>query len=351
LIRHGYAESIVETIREPLVVLDADLRVISANRSFYQTFHVKPDETENQPIYNLGNRQWDIPELRQLLEEILSENTAIEDYMVEHDFPDIGRRVMLLNARRLYREANETQLILLSIEDITERKRLEEDMVRHDKLIILGELAGGVGHELRNPLGVIKNAVYFLNMALEEPEPEVKETLEILEKEVATSERIISSLLDFARTKPPIREKLDVNEIIQEAMSQVTIPEKVEVVNQLDEALPTIFADPSQLVQVFSNIILNAIQAMPEGGQLTVKSETPVPRWVAVSFTDTGVGISKEDLGKIFEPLFTTKAKGIGLGLPVSATLIEGHGGTIEVESTEGKGSTFTVKLPLTARE
>jgi two-component system CheB/CheR fusion protein len=121
-----YAEDIINTVREPLVVLDADLRVISANRSFYQTFKVAHQEAEGQLFYDLGNRQWDIPGLRTLLEEILPRNSSFEDFEVEHDFETIGTRVMLLNARRVYREIGKTQIILLAIEDITERKRAEE---------------------------------------------------------------------------------------------------------------------------------------------------------------------------------------------------------------------------------
>jgi PAS domain S-box-containing protein len=263
------------------------------------------------------------------------------------------------------------------IRDISERKKTEkalrdaqEELVRKENLAMLGQLAGGVGHELRNPLGAIKNATYFLNMALEDPEPQVKEAVGILDKEVTTSEKIITSLLDFAQRKPPSRGKVDVNEVVQKALSRTTVPENVEVVSQLDEPLPTIMADPDELCQAFGNIILNAIQAMtslssvktPEGGTLTIKTKVDSPQWVAVSFTDTGGGISREKLGKIFEPLFTTRAKGIGLGLALAKTLVEGHGGTIEVEnpSTEfipreaerlragevGRGSTFTVKLP-----
>ena len=121
-----FAESIVGTIRESLVVLDADLRVVSANPFFYRLFRVKPEETEGQRLYELGNRQWDIPRLRELLEDILPKNTSFNDFEVEHAFPDIGTRTMLLNARRLYQDARKTQMILLAIEDITDRKRAEE---------------------------------------------------------------------------------------------------------------------------------------------------------------------------------------------------------------------------------
>jgi PAS domain S-box-containing protein len=123
-----FAEGVVETVRQPLVVLTPDLRVKKANRSFYQTFHVAPEETQDRLIYELGNGQWDIPRLRSLLEEILPQNTSFDDYEVEHDFPAIGPKIMLLNARRLYREGNHTELILLAIEDITERKQVEEGL-------------------------------------------------------------------------------------------------------------------------------------------------------------------------------------------------------------------------------
>jgi signal transduction histidine kinase len=242
--------------------------------------------------------------------------------------------------------------------DITRRKQAEEELreaqeqlVRREKLAVLGQLAGGVSHELRNPLGAIKNAAYFLNIVMSEgePEPEVKETLEILEKEVATSERIIGSLLDFARPKPLVRRKVEINDVVREALSRTTVPDAqcVEVVSQLDETLPVVLADPGQLAQVFGNLILNGIQAMPEGGRLAIKSEVESPEWLVVSFTDTGVGIAEEKLGRLFEPLFTTKAKGIGLGLALAKALVEEHGGTIEVQSTVGKGSTFTVRLPV----
>ena len=120
-----YVESIVETIREPLVVLTADLRVTSANRSFYQTFKVMPEETEGQFIYNIGNRQWDIPALREFLEEIIPKNSHFNDFEVDHEFPVIGRKKMLLNARRIHREGKSTGMILLAIDDITERKKME----------------------------------------------------------------------------------------------------------------------------------------------------------------------------------------------------------------------------------
>jgi signal transduction histidine kinase len=274
-------------------------------------------------------------------------------------------------------EAYSARLEELVAERTQELREAQENLIRQEKLAMLGQLAGGVGHELRNPLGAIRNAAYFLNMVLsqgssgEEPDPEIQEMLHILDKEVGTSERIINSLLDFARAKPFTLRQVDVNAVVQEALSRVNVPEDTEVLSQLDEARPTMLGDPDQLGQVFGNIILNAIQAMPEGGRLTVsvstgqeqvrsrgakergsggaeeqESKGARERSVVVSISDSGVGIPQENLGKVFEPLFTTKAKGIGLGLALTKTLVEGHGGTIEVASEVGAGSTFTVRLP-----
>ncbi len=371
-----YAENIVETVREPLVVLDADLHVVSANRVFYQTFQVTAEESKNQLFFELGDRQWDNPRLRELLEEILLQQTTFEAFEVEHDFKTIGPKTMLLNARQIRREANQVQLILLAFEDITERKQAEEKLknfserleeivkqrtrelrktqeklLRKEKLAVLGQLVGGIGHELRNPLSTINNTVFFLKMVLVEPEEEVMQSLDALENSVTRSMKTLNSLLDFIRPKSFRLRKTDINDVIHTTLSHITVPEMIKVVIQLEKTLPFIFADPDQLSHVFENIITNAIQAMPEGGQLLIKSVGSSPQWVEISITDSGVGMPQEVLEQLFEPLFTTKAKGIGLGLAMSKMLVEGHGGTIEVESKVGKGSTFIVRLHCGRRE
>jgi len=129
-----YTESIINTMHDPLIILYEDFTVALASSSFYQTFEVKRDKTEGQFIYELGNRQWDIPKLRQLLEEILPKATSFDDYEIEHDFPHIGRRIMLLNARRIYLQANQTKLIIITIKDITERRKIEELQIKIKEL-------------------------------------------------------------------------------------------------------------------------------------------------------------------------------------------------------------------------
>lgn len=244
--------------------------------------------------------------------------------------------------------------LLAVIDDVTERKRMEEQMVRRERLTTLGQLSASIAHELRNPMGAIRNAAFFLGMAVEDPDPDVGEALEIMEDEIGRCEEIIRSLLDFVSARPPERRELPLNEVVREALREMEVPEAVDVVTELDGALPSIEADGNQLRQVLRNLLHNAVQAMPAGGRLTVKTARVIDRSpvgqrgeVTISVTDTGIGIAKEDVDRIFEPLFTTKAKGIGLGLPLARMLVERHGGRIEVESDVGVGSTFTVRLPV----
>jgi signal transduction histidine kinase len=217
----------------------------------------------------------------------------------------------------------------------------QEELVRKEKLATLGQLAGGVGHELRNPLGVIKNSVYYLNMVLPDDE-KVRKHLGILDREVANSNRIVTELLDFARVKAPVREASDLVAIVQMALERLPLPDAVTVRRELDESGPPALVDAQQVGQILLNFLLNAVQAMPDGGSVTV-SVGQDEGTVFAAVEDTGVGIPPENLPKIFQPLFTTKAKGIGLGLALARDLAEANNGQITVKSTVAQGSRFAV--------
>ena len=232
-------------------------------------------------------------------------------------------------------------------------KETQEQLIRSEKLAAIGKLAGGVGHELRNPLGAIKNAVYYIkgkliNSELAKREPRIIEFLGIVDDEISSSNKIIDDLLNFSRVAKPAVSPTKIRKVMEDALSYLAVPENVEVINKLDANLPEVEVDANQIRQVFANIATNAIQAMPEGGKLTINARKG-DKFLEVAISDTGGGISGDVIGKIFDPLFTTRAKGIGLGLAVCKSIIERHGGAIEVESRAGKGTTFTVKLPLKA--
>jgi len=241
--------------------------------------------------------------------------------------------------------------VLRVARDIRERKRMEEERLRLEKLATVGELATMVGHDLRNPLQSIENAAYYLKNELAnlstsvQISPKTKEMLQVLNDSINYADKIIKDLQDFSSTKPSTLEKADINMIVKEALSIVKTPTNIEIRTELDY-LPQIRADKDQMKRVFLNLTTNAIQAMEKGGTLTVSTRKN-EGFFEVSFKDTGVGISEESMKKIFTPFFTTRAKGMGMGLSICKKFIEMHGGSIHVESEVGKGTTFTVKLPI----
>ena len=233
------------------------------------------------------------------------------------------------------------------VEDRTKKlKEAQEELVRKEKLAVLGQLSGGVGHELRNPLGVISNAAYFLKETLTDADKTTKEYLDIISQEVIDAEKIVSNLLDLSRTKPSERTEVAVSELILKILDKKHPPKDIKVTTNIPKDISSIFVDSNQISQVLTNLITNAYQAMTDGGSLTINAREHKNK-VYIDIIDTGCGIPKKDTEKIFEPLYTTKARGIGLGLSVSKNLVEANNGSIKVESTKGKGTTFTVILPI----
>lgn len=486
----SFAESIVATIREPLVILDASLRVISANRAFYRVFQVTPEETEGKLLYELGNGQWDIPELRKLLEEILPLNTSFDDYVVEYEFPGIGQKTMLLNPRRIYREENKTDMILLAIEDITERKSMEETLsssekryrtvvestsdaillldadrkivscnqafsnlfgydrsevegksarithpsdesyrslgeiaypvvrkdgffrgewnfVRKDgkeiqtefalsairssdgsisglvsvirditerkhleeqfrqsqKMEAIGQLAGGVAHDFNNILTVIKGVCQLSLLDIKEGDP-LYENLKEIERSAERAANLTRQLLAFSRKQILEPQVLNLNGLIKDLdkMLHRLLGEDIEIAIFLEEGLGRVRVDPGQIEQVIINLSVNARDAMPRGGKLTIETtnmeldeeyarrhiSVKPGSYVMLSISDTGVGMRPEIKERIFEPFFTTKkmGKGTGLGLSTVYGIVKQSGGNIWVYSEPGHGTTFKIYLP-----
>jgi len=222
----------------------------------------------------------------------------------------------------------------------------QEKLVRQEKLAVLGQLSGSVGHELRNPLGVMANAVYFLKLIQPDANEKVNEYLAILEAEIHTSDKIITDLLEFSRTKSADREPTPARELIKRVLERYPAPEGVTVSLKVPASLPPLFVDPGHIEQVFGNLVVNACQAMPAGGRLSLSARRQKDM-LAIAVSDTGTGISPENMARLFEPLFTTKTKGTGLGLAVCRRLVEANDGRIEARSELDKGTTFTVTLPI----
>ena len=488
-------ESIVDTLREPVLLLDQELRVKTANRSFYRTFQLTRAEIENRCIYDLGNGQWNIPSFRTLLDEILSQNKSFENLEVDHEFPGVGRKSMLLNARRFHWEGN-TEFILLAVEDITEprrtedelktsevryrrlfetaqdgilildgetgkiidvnpfllkllgcahtellgkelwqlglfsdidasqkafrqlqdsgyiryddlpleaksgkrlevefvsnvyyvnhtkviqcnirdvteRKRIEEQLRHTQKLESLGVLAGGVAHDFNNLLTpILGNASLVLGEL--SPSSSLRSNLENLITAGQRAVDLTRQLLAYAGKGRSIVAPVDLSDLVRQISNLVrtSIPKNVQLRLDLQDNLPCVEADSSQIQQLIMNLIINAAEAIGEeqGGTVVVTTgvqqvdeyyirdafapkEILPGKYICLEVHDTGRGMDEETKAKIFDPFFTTKFTGRGLGLAAVSGIIRVHRGAIKVYSTPGKGTTFKVLLPATEDE
>ena len=235
-------------------------------------------------------------------------------------------------------------LDLAIIEDAYQSVYLERQQ-RADRLIAIGQMAGGVAHELRNPLNVVKTSVYYLSNA-KNPSPEkTAEHLQRIERQVGLADKVITALTDFAKLPFPQVRPTQVQASVAEALELTPMPSNVAVTMNLPDSLPAILADPDQLRIVLTNLIRNARDAMPKGGKLSLIAKE-VESFVELAIADTGVGIPQDSLRRIMEPLYSTKTRGLGLGLAISRAIVEKHHGQLSVVSEPEVGSTFAVRLP-----
>ena len=365
----SYAQDVVDTVREPLLILDgSSLRVHSANRAFYQTFHVVPEETENRLVYELGNGQWDIPALRILLEDIVPASSVFNDFELAHDFPVIGRRVMLLNARKM-RQRNHAELLVLAMEDVTDRRRAEAEVAKakdaaetanRTKSLFLANMS----HELRTPLNAI---VGYSEMLQEEAvERNLQDFGADLQK-ISTSGRhllgLINDILDLSKIEAGKMElsleTFDIAALIAEVASTIGM-QAVKNGNTLEIShapdIGVMRGDLSKVRQGLYNLVSNAVK-FTHSGKINVvaeREEMDGREWITFRVSDTGIGLSAAEIVRLFQPFTQADASttrrfgGTGLGLALTRRFCQMMSGDVTVHSVAGEGSIFTIKLPAT---
>jgi PAS domain S-box-containing protein len=362
--REEYVEDIMQTVREPLLVLDSKRRVISANRPFYQTFQITPGDIEGKVLYDLGNRQWDIPKLRKLLEEILPKSTVFLDFEIEHDFEDLGRRVMVLNARRIFHETKRMQMILLAIEDITERKRAEKELKQAEALKQaiealelsnrdLEQFAYVASHDLQEPLRMVSSFTQLLAKRYRgKLDKDADEFIAYIVAGAKRMQALINDLLTYSRvdTRGESFGPMDSEAAFDQAIAnlRVAIEEGKAVITH--DPLPPIIADESQIVQLFQNLLGNAIKFHgKEPPRIHVSARQENNEWV-FSIRDNGIGIAPEYFDRVFVIFQRLHGReeysGTGTGLAICKRIVERHDGRIWVESELNKGSTFYFTIP-----
>jgi two-component system sensor histidine kinase AtoS len=228
-------------------------------------------------------------------------------------------------------------------------KKTEARLIRSEKLAALGQLAAGIAHEIRNPLTSINILIHSLTENFPSGDSH-REDLKVIEEEINRINEILDRFLRFAKPAPPLLERTDVASIFEETLQLIRprIEKQLIIILKEFQALPIILMDREQMKQVALNLLLNAVQAMPKGGTLTLRGRNSEDgQWIRISIQDSGMGIPSEDINKLFDPFFTTKEGGVGLGLSITHRIIDQHHGKIEVESTPGEGTLFTVWLPI----
>ncbi len=343
-----YAEAIIRTIQIPLLILDRDLRVKTANRAFHEKFAVTEEETAGNLIYDLGNGQWNIPALRKLLNEILPKNNFFDNYEIQHTFPIIGHKIMLLNARKFIKDGDN---ILLAIEDITDRRDIEK---QKDMFI------GIASHELKTPITTMKVYAQILEKRLLQ-KGDNKDTylIQNINKQTDRLTNLINDLLNTSiiqAGKLALEKKnFDLNAVISKTVVDFQYATETHQIIKEGELEEQVFGDKGRVEQVLTNLITNAIKYSPKGGDVIVRLGKDKNNAI-VSVQDFGFGIEKRDQTKVFERFYRTDDKkemnvaGFGLGLYIASEIIKGHHGKIWVESTKGKGSIFYFTLPIVER-
>ena len=355
--RERFITNVVESLRDGLVVLDADGRVRAWNRAMEDRYEVKAQEVLGRPFLDI-NPTWKREGLAEPIERLL--RGEIEEFSVEGvEIETLRKGRVILNVKgSLLRENLAPTGAVLLLEDTTEKVGLERSARQAEKLAALGTLSAGLAHELNNPVGIISSRIDLMLQEAEELglPPQVRQDLEVLHRHSQRVSRIARGLLSFARQSPGDRGLLDLNRVVEDTMllleKQVS-KEGITVRRSLARDLPPMQGDPNALQQVVLNLLTNARDAMRDGGEIRIETGTVAgrPGWLRLVVADNGPGIPLDRLPRIFDPFYTTKAQGTGLGLSVSYGIVREHQGTIDVQSQPGKGTTFTLTFPVVATE
>jgi len=352
------AESIVTTIQEALVVLDADDRVISANRVFYRVFRLTEEETLGQVFFELHQRQWDIPVLRQLLTEVLPQQRKVDAFELQHKFPGIGSRTVLISARLIEGASNRSALTVLTLLNITGRKRLEAEQARmiHELESVNEELtnfAYVVSHDLKAPLRAIGSLADWIAADQQDRlDAEGQEHLRLLIQRVRRMDALIDGVLRYSRIGRigEAAVEVDLNEVLHEVIDSLAPPAHIAV--RVASRLPSIRAEKTSIQQVLQNLIANAIRYLDKPqGRIEIGCADQGASW-RFSVADNGPGIEARHFQRIFQ-LFQTlnprdRVESTGVGLAIVKKIVEQYGGQVWVESALGQGSTFFFTLPKT---
>jgi len=344
-----YRLVINDLIQDDFMVIDLNYRILDINDTLLTKLGLEREKVIGRYCYEISHHQ-DVPcsgeeylcplsEVRETLEHASATHIHLDK--------DNQKIYCSISCHPLF-ENNELVGVVEVAKDITKDIKWKKALMRQDKFVSLGRLSAGVAHEVNNPLTTILTSAMLIQEDFDPDDPIYKE-LQIITDETLRCRKIVTSLLDFARQTEPTKKLCNINDVVSESLvltRKQAAFDDVSIVQNLAEDIPVMNVDKDQMQQVFINLILNAMQSTDSGGKISVSTTfIPPDEVVEIAISDTGKGIPVENIDKIFDPFFTTRESGTGLGLAIAHGIIERHGGSIDVKSKPGSGTTFTIRL------
>jgi PAS domain S-box-containing protein len=366
--RDDYARAIVETIRQPLIVLDRQQRVVSANPAFHRQFETTAHESEGETLWAIGRHEWDVPALRQLVGELLEGGEPIEGFEVHHELEKHGPRILLVNARRVTPRVGQPPLIVVAFEDVTVQRVAERSAAAPARRLErsnrdLEEFAHAASHDLQEPLRKVRAFTAQLIASLDPEELDERQSL-YAQRITAAAERMqlrIDDLLELARVSrvEPRRRPVDLARTMERVLGDLAARIEETGASIEVDPLPTIDADESLIELLFQNLLSNAIKYRKAGEAPTVRvmvartdAQGDEEGWLELTIEDEGIGFDPAYAEQIFRPFERLHGRaeyeGSGVGLSVCRRVAEHHGGTMVADATPQEGARFTVRLPAT---
>jgi two-component system sensor histidine kinase HydH len=337
-----YATNVVENMPDGLISIDAGGEIVTVNNRVREIFGLRGVSDQRREL-----KRHFLPFAAPLIDSLQQSRIVLEQEM---EYPHNGGFIPLaVSAAKLISDDGEDLGTVFILRDLREIKALQQRVTRSERLAALGSLAAGIAHEIRNPLSSIKGFAQFF-LKKNPPGSTDHKYSEVMIQEVERLDRVIANLLDYANPKEPAREQTSLADIIHRSMALFVddaASKKIGVSVEIEENIPPVKVDKDQITQVLLNIALNGLDAMQQGGKLTIRCfPDDGGTFVIVEVEDTGHGIPEEELPRIFDPFYTTKKTGTGLGLAIAHRIIENHGGTLSIKSTDGSGTTFRITVP-----
>jgi PAS domain S-box-containing protein len=346
----NYAQSIVETAREPMLVLNKDFSVNTANEAFYTIFNVKGKLSAAKPFYELFPGQWDLLQIKLLLNKIVADEEAVKDYEIVQDFKNLGKRILLLNGRKILDPASRTDLILVSIEDVTEKRSAEQ---QKDDFISIA------GHEIKTPITVIKAQAQMLQKRSQKFGDEAfTQSLGKIDEKTDKLIALINYLLDITQIETGemqlVKADFDLETLVAESVEEKRIVDTNHKFVLQGSCTATVFADRFRISQVLNNLLNNAAKYSPADSEINIKlTKSSNKDYIVISVKDFGMGVPEEEQGHLFRRFSRSSnvknmnIGGLGLGLHISKEIVKQHNGKIWFKSEAGKGSTFYFRIPV----